>query len=63
MRIDGYDLDGWKEIAEAVGCSVDTAQRYYARDALPVAKVGPSGRVIASRSEIEAWKRRQVSAA
>lgn len=62
MRIDGYDLDGWKEIADVVGCSVDTAQRHASARALPVVRLS-TGRVIAIRSEIEAWKRRQVSAA
>ena len=54
MRIDGYDLEGWKEIADALGVSEATARRY--QDAgLPVAVVGGSGRIVANRSAVCAW--------
>lgn len=60
-----FDLDGWAEIAGAIGKSgVDerTARRYANRadDPLPV-YVG-LGRVVARRSEVKAWVRRQLVA-
>lgn len=59
MRIPGYDLDGWKEIADALGCSVSSAQRARARG-LPVREVAVTGRVVASRSEVQSWLASQV---
>jgi hypothetical protein len=61
MKIPGYDLDGWKEIADALGCSEATARRRR-EEGLPVRTIDSSGRVIASRAEIAAWLRAQVRA-
>ena len=59
MRIDGYDLEGWKEIADALGVSEDTAQRYRSTG-LPVFEVTGSRRVIASRAAVTAWNLARV---
>jgi len=59
VRIPGYDLDGWKEIADALGCSVSSAQRARSRG-LPVREVAGTGRVVASRSEVQSWLASQV---
>lgn len=61
MKIPGFDLDGWKEIADALGCSEATARRKR-EEGLPVRTIDSSGRVIASRAEIAAWLRAQVRA-
>jgi hypothetical protein len=53
-------LDGWKAVADYLGKSVRTAQRWRNELGLPVHK--PSGRegenVFAFRSELDAWRRR-----
>lgn len=54
----GWDLDGWKEIADALGVSVRTAQRWSREHAkgprvMPVDSV--HGRVKASREALRAW--------
>ncbi|MDO8835761.1 MAG: hypothetical protein Q7V01_09190 [Vicinamibacterales bacterium] len=53
-------LDGWKAVADYLGKSVRTAQRWKNELGLPVHK--PSGRegenVFAFRSELDAWRRR-----
>lgn len=59
MKVPGFDLIGWKEIANALGVSDDAARRY-ARltDApLPVStlRVGPRNNVVAKKDEIAAW--------
>jgi len=59
----GYDLESWKDIAPVVGRSEDVCQRMARReeDPLPVRRY--IGRVVAKRSEIEAWTLRQIHAA
>jgi phage terminase Nu1 subunit (DNA packaging protein) len=56
-----YLLNSWKEIAEYVGGSVRTVQRWEAERGLPVRR--PSGRprtaVLAIASEIDDWLRGQ----
>lgn len=59
MKLDGYDLEGWKEIADALGVSEDTAQRYRSTG-LPVFEVTGSRRVIASRAAVVAWNLARV---
>ncbi len=56
-------LDGWKAVADYLGKSVRTAQRWRNELGLPVHK--PSGRegenVFAFRSELDAWRRRAAA--
>lgn len=53
----GWDLDGWKEIADALGVSVRTAQRWSRElDGMPVDSL--RGRVKASRAALRAWAER-----
>jgi hypothetical protein len=57
----GWDLDGWKDIADALGVSVRTAQRWSREhaegpDAMPVDAL--HGRVKASRAALRAWAER-----
>lgn len=59
MRVDGYDLEGWKEIAAVIGKSEDTAQRYERDYGLPVVRLR-TGRVIAKRADVCAWKLRMA---
>ncbi len=57
-------LNGWKEIALALGKSVRSAQRWESELGLPVERLtGPDGGQIvqASRRELEAWRRHRVS--
>lgn len=61
MKIPGFDLYGWKEIAEFMGTDDATARRKR-NEGLPVRTIDSSGRVIASRAEIAAWLRAQVRA-
>lgn len=49
-------LYGWKEIADYIGCSPQTARLYFKRHKLPVKKVG--GRVLISRAMVEEWVER-----
>jgi len=58
----GFDLESWKEIAALVGRSESTCKAYAARrdDPLPVYEM--LGRVVARRSEVEAWAGRQARA-
>lgn len=63
MRIPGYDLEGWKEIAAHLGCSEDTAQRRARSAGLPVREVDVSRRVVANRAALDAWMAAQVGAA
>lgn len=52
-------LNGWKEIAGALGKSVRSAQRWEAELGLPIERLtGPDGGQIvqASRRELEAWR-------
>lgn len=53
----GSMLSGWKEIAEALGVSVDTAQRWRLHHGLPVVQPVAGGRVLLSRDDLEKWKR------
>lgn len=56
-------LDGWKSIADYLGKSVRTAQRWKAEFGLPVHRLGAreGENVFAYRSELEAWRRAQKS--
>lgn len=58
-------LDGWKAIAEYLGKSVRTAQRWETAFAMPVHRVGDRDgeNVYAYRSALEAWRRQQTPAA
>jgi hypothetical protein len=59
---EGWDLIGWKEIADTAGLHPDTCRRLSKRasDPLPVADF-MGRRVIAKRDEIAAWVARQVN--
>jgi hypothetical protein len=61
MRIPGYDLEGWKEIAAHMQTSERAARSYVSRG-LPV-RTSSTGRVYAQRAEIDAWSTRQVERA
>ncbi len=55
-------LTGWKEIASYLGKSVRTVQRWEQRYELPVHRVpGSADVVLASKEEIERWKRSEAS--
>lgn len=56
-------LDGWKSIADYLGKSVRTAQRWRAEFGLPVHRPGNQDgeSVFAFRSEIDAWRRARRS--
>lgn len=62
MKVPGYDLEGWKEIADVIGCSERVAQRYASERSLPVTKL-TNGRVIAKRSDVRSWVSRQATEA
>lgn len=57
---DGYDLDGWKAVASAIGYSESHARALArdARDPLPVSDL--RGRVVARSGDLRAWLARQV---
>jgi hypothetical protein len=51
------ELTSWKEVAEYLGVSVRTAQRWAVTRGLPVRKLGSQrGRVVALVSELEHWR-------
>lgn len=54
-------LDGWKAIAEYLGKSVRTAQRWKNEFAMPVRRMGERDgeNVFAYRSELDAWRRQR----
>lgn len=56
-----WDYEGWDAIAQALGRDPSTIRRWASRDddPLPVHRL-PTGRVVAYRSELEPWLRRQV---
>ena len=58
-RDDSAPLDGWKAIAEHLGKSVRTAQRWRSEFGMPVHRIGDRDRehVYAYRSELDAWRR------
>lgn len=62
MKVPGFDLDGWKEIAALVGCSEATAKRYASDRSLPVTRL-TNGRVVAKSGEVRAWVSRQATEA
>jgi hypothetical protein len=50
-------VNGWKEIAGAMGVSVRTAQRLEATAGLPIYRVGgKTGGVFALRRELQRWR-------
>jgi hypothetical protein len=53
-------LDGWKEIATAIGVTPRTAQRMRLTYGLPVANVTPR-RVIADRKSVDEWLSQRVA--
>lgn len=51
------DLHSWKEVAQYLGCSVRTAQKWEKEKALPVHRMpGTAGQVLAKPEEIDQWK-------
>ena len=58
-REDSAPLDGWKAIAEHLGKSVRTAQRWRSEFGMPVHRIGDRDRehVYAYRWELDAWRR------
>ncbi len=52
-----WDLLGWEEISEALGCDPQTSKKYQ-RQGMPIYKF--NGRVVAVESEITAWLRDQA---
>lgn len=61
MRVPGYDLEGWKEIAGVLGVSVRTAQVYAEQRGLPVART-TTGMVRASSAAVRSWAASQALA-
>lgn len=55
------ELVGWGPIAQALGVSERTAQRYEKELGLPVGRLAPGAQPRVSRSEIEAWKAARVA--
>ena len=47
-------LYGWKDIAEYVGCSVKTTQRYAKENRLPIRRL-LEGKPVAQPKEIDVW--------
>lgn len=62
MAVRGYDLEGWKEIADHLGIGEDTCHALNTRegDPLPVHRVEGVKRVQARRDELDAWIRRNA---
>lgn len=56
----GYDVGGWKEIAAAAGLSISTLQRLRSAEDPPPVHVDITGGVVGRRSELVAWRARQV---
>lgn len=54
-KVAGYDLESWKEIAPLVGRSEDTCRVLSRRAAHPLPVEEYLGRVVAKRTEVEAW--------
>ena len=58
-----WDLSGWGEIAQMLGCAERTAMRAAARpegeNPLPVSRVF-GGNIVAVRSEIAEWSRAEM---
>ncbi len=55
------ELNTWKEIAEYLGKSVRTAQEWEQKRGLPVKRMGEKGRVVALRTDLDAWKEHQLT--
>lgn len=57
---EGFDLEGWKQVASAIGYSESYARGLarLAKDPLPVSEM--RGRIIARSSDLRAWLARQV---
>lgn len=56
------ELNSWKELANYLGCSVRTVQRWEAERGLPVRRLpGHRGSVFALRAEVEQWRLGQGS--
>lgn len=52
------ELSSWKEIAEYLGTTVRTAQRWEREQGLPVHRApGERGRVVGNRAELDEWKK------
>lgn len=60
MRIPGYDLEGWKEIAAHLGVHETTARTRLVSEGLPV--VTARGKVFATKAGLDAWTRAQIRA-
>ncbi len=54
------ELSTWQQIADYLGVSVRTVQTWAKQRRLPVRKIG--GRVLASISDLESWKKAEASA-
>lgn len=50
------ELSSWKEIAAYLGVSVRTAQNWEAEKQLPITRLGPRGRILATTAGLDAWK-------
>lgn len=62
----GYDLEGWKQIADHLGVALSTAESLAARadDANPLPVVrGYIGRAIAKSADLDAWSEREIAIA
>lgn len=61
MRVPGYDLEGWKAIADAIGTSVRTAQEHAKLRGLPICTTTTGG-VRASSATLRSWLTAQIQA-
>lgn len=59
MRIPGYDLEGWKAIADHLGVHETTARTRLAAEGLPI--VVARGKVYATKAGLDAWLRAQAT--
>jgi hypothetical protein len=59
LRSRAHDrLDSWRSVADYLGCSPRTAQRWFSEFSLPVRRVGGgSGRIFAYIDELDLWLR------
>lgn len=52
-----FDLKGWGAIAECLEVSVGTVRKWARNCNLPIYQVEAGGLVMASKSELEVWKK------
>lgn len=61
MAVPGFELEGWKQIADHVGRSIDWCQKRAAREADPMPVGDLDGRKVANIAELDAWVAQEVA--